>query len=330
MAHPLNSASTPARPAMAEAGGAPGSGRGGGVVAGTGRWAGVSGMAGIVISVAVHFVLLGVAALVVLASSSDDGRTAGAPVQFAVLTESELAEIAGGSLDADAPEVPDAPPSELPEIDITLPDAIGLEAIRESLQSVGGGTGAGDISTGSGLGGAGGGAGVAFFGVEATGSRFAYIIDVSGSMAIGGRMDAMRAELLRSVSSLLENHSFMVVPFSSDAAPLGGRNGWIDATDRGKSWARRAVMELIPNGGTNPSPGFFYVFSQRPRPDAIYFLTDGEFAPSVAAEIEGLNASHDVPIHCIAFGTREPEAVMRRIAQRSGGTYTYIAIGGIP
>lgn len=288
------------------------------------------------ISAVVHVMILSAAALIVLASTSGDQSAGGAPVQFAVLNESELAELAGGNLETDSPAVPDAAASELPEIAITIPDTIGLEAMRESLAESGGGsTGAGDISTGGdglggGGGGAGGGTGAGFFGVEASGNRFAYIVDVSGSMAIGGKMDAMRSELLRSLNALLENHTFMVVPFSSDAAPLGGRTGWTDATERGKSWARRAAMDLQPVGGTNPSPGFFYVFSQRPKPDAIYFLTDGEFSPTVAAEIAGLNGEFDVPIHCIAFGTRDAEAVMKRIAEQSGGTYTYVAVGGVP
>ncbi|MEZ6233460.1 MAG: hypothetical protein R3B68_04655 [Phycisphaerales bacterium] len=307
--------------------------------AGLRRWLRVSGAAGIAISMAFHVMLLSAAALVVLAAQPDDGESAAAPVQFAVLNESELAELGGGTLDTASPEVPDASPTNQPEIEINVPDTLGLESMREALSTNlgGSGDGAGDIGAGGdGLGfpgsggGAGGGSGAGFFGVEAAGNRFAYIVDVSGSMAIGGKMDAMRSELLRSINAMQDQHSFIVVPFSTDAAPLGGRTGWIEATDRGKSWTRRAAMDLQPVGGTNPSPGFFYVFSQRPRPDAIYFLTDGEFGPEVAAEIAGLNAQADVPIHCIAFGTREAEPLMRRIAQQSGGTYTFVALGGIP
>jgi len=302
----------------------------------TARWLRFSVMTGIAISMVVHLFLLSAAALVVLASTASNDSPGGAPVQFAVLNESELAEIAGGSLETSTPEVPDAPSGDLPEIDITIPETVGLESLRETLaETGGGGTGAGDIGTGGdGLGGTGGGAGggtgAGFFGVEASGNRFAYIVDVSGSMAIGGKMDAMRSELLRSINGLLDNHSFMVVPFSSDAAPLGGRTGWMDATEQGKSWTRRAAMGLKPEGGTNPSPGFFYVFSQRPKPDAIYFLTDGEFGDSVPAEVAGLNGEWDVPIHCIAFGTRDSEPNMKRIADQSGGTYTFVPLGGIP
>ena len=336
---PLQSSGTQAHSVRGAAGVARAGGHAGAVAsptsltAGAVRWLRVSGMAGIVISAAVHVFLLSVAAVIVLASAGEsDTPGGGAPVQFAVLNESELAELAGGQLQTDAPAVPDAPAAELPQIDIQIPDTIGLDAMRESLADAGGGgTGAGDISAGGdGLGGPGsgggaGGTGAGFFGVEASGSRFAYIVDVSGSMAIGGKMDAMRSELMRSVNALLENHRFMVVPFSTDAAPLGGRNGWIDGTDSGKSWARRACMDLQPVGGTNPSPGFFYVFSQSPKPDAIYFLTDGEFSPTVVQEVAGLNANHDVPIHTICFGTRDAEPIMKRIAEQSGGTYTFIA-----
>jgi hypothetical protein len=295
-------------------------------------------MAGIIISAAFHLVILSVAAVIVLAhaGNADEDGGGGGPVQFAVLNESELAELAGGQLETDAPAVPDAPEGELPEIDIQIPETVGLDAMRESLETTGGGTGAGDIATGGdglggpGTGGGAGGGGAGFFGIEATGSRFAYVIDVSGSMAVGGKMDAMRSELMRSLNALLENHRFMVVPFSTDAAPLGGRTGWIDAADAGKSWARRATMDLEPVGGTNPSPGFFYVFSQSPKPDAIFFLTDGEFNPVVVQEIAGLNAEHDVQINTICFGTRDAEPMMKRIAEQSGGTYTFVAVGGIP
>lgn len=256
----------------------------------------------------------------------------GTDVEFAVMSETELAaEAAAGS------------PLGLPEI----PEAIGGGGASEPL-SVGavgeviddGGIsetgvlpvsgGAGDVSSGqfgsgggTGAGGAGAG-GASFFGVEAYGNRFAYVVDVSGSMGVVGKIEALRSQLLKSVNALTENAQFLVVPFSSDAAALGNRREWVEASNTGKRWAKNQIPALAPAGGTNPQPGFEIVFAVRPRPDAIYFMTDGEFDPSVADEIALLNAQLKIPIHCICFASRDSEELMRKIASQSKGTFTFV------
>ena len=88
-------------------------------------------------------------------------------------------------------------------------------------------------------------------------------------------------------------------------------------------------MRVTPSGATNPSPAFLVVFANRPRPDAVYFMTDGEFNDTVVAEIASMNAEMQIPIHCITFGERGAEPMMREIARQSGGTYTHIG-GGRP
>ncbi len=67
------------------------------------------------------------------------------------------------------------------------------------------------------------------------------------------------------------------------------------------------------------------VFKLTPRPEAIYFMTDGLFDPALAQKLVWLNSgSRRIPIHCIAFVSRDSEVTMKEIAERSGGTYTYI------
>ena len=179
-------------------------------------------------------------------------------------------------------------------------------------------------------GGAGGGA-ASFFGAEARGTRFAYICDISGSMDAGvgvssiKRIDILKTELGKSLDSLLENAYFFVTLFSTDTKPLGGRLEWIQATDAGKQWQRRTVPLIQAEGSTEPVPAFKMVFSLRPKPDAIYFMTDGEFNEEYVALIARLNAEWRIPIHCITFVSREGEKIMRKIAADSGGTYTHFA-----
>jgi len=304
------------------------------------KWAPPATIAAITLSLFIHMVLWGVAAVVMFGGGQAGGAGGGGGNQaigVAVVTEAELGAMRSAGLDADAPAIPEAPLVALPggETDISIADSMGgggdQGGLGEGLGSLTSGMGAGDISGGPGLGtgGAGGGA-ASFFGVEARGTRFAYICDISGSMDAGvgtastRRIDILKAELGKSVEALLENAHFFVSLFSSSATPMGGRMEWIAATDAGKTWSRRTVPLIAAEGSTEPMPAFKMVYTLRPKPDAIYFMTDGEFNPDYAAQIARLNAEYRIPIHCITFVSREGETTMRKIAADSGGTYTHV------
>ncbi len=243
---------------------------------------------------------------------------AGDPTDLATMPSIEapsvdLSALSGGSgLNI---ELPSADPGALP----------GLAG-----SGLGGGSGDGDgFGDGSGefgTGGGGGGGGARFFGVEARGSRFAYVVDVSGSMQ-GERLVALKQELTNSLDGLLSASSFLVLLFNSDSVPLGGRVKWIDASESAKRRIFEMLGKVVAGGGTHPEEAFEMAFSLKPRPDAIYFMTDGLFDSAVAEQVSRWNKQDRriVPIHCIAFGTRDSEALMREIAQSSGGSFTYIA-----
>jgi hypothetical protein len=197
----------------------------------------------------------------------------------------------------------------------------GLGQIAEGL----GGAGGGDIGDGEGLGAGGAGGGAAnFFGVEARGSRFAYVVDISGSMQ-GEKLAALKIELNSSVNALLEHMSYFVVPFSNGAQPLGERRKWTGASGEGKRWAGERVNELQAEGGTQPWPALEIVLTMKPAPDAVYFMTDGHFDAEVADMIAVRNrGARKIPIHCIAFGDESAEELLRKIAGQSGGTYAHV------
>jgi hypothetical protein len=194
--------------------------------------------------------------------------------------------------------------------------------------SGGGGLGTGP-GTGDGLGLSGAGGEARFFGVEARGSRFAFVIDVSGSMMDPAKIGALQVSLTDSVEGMLEQAHFCVVMFSGLAQPLLGPT-WTKASDESKRRARTAIRGISPNGGTNPLPAIELVFKLKPRPDAIYFMTDGVFTPEVEKALPGLIESYQrdgdgrVPFYCITFVDRGSEKLMRRIANLSGGSYTHV------
>jgi len=292
------------------------------------RWIRRATVVGLAASLVIH--LLGWFIAAHLSVGRGDGNPAAAmpgPVDFAVMTQAEFAELEQPSLSYDSPSVPELAQETLPEVEaLDMPTEAEITGSLSELVPADLGVGAGDVEQSAGMGEGGSGSGSAsFFGVEATGSRFVYIVDTSGSMAVGGKLEALQRELVKSIEGLLEAADFLVITYSDSALPLDGRSSWVNADDRGKRFARRAVANLNSGGGTQPSPAFGLAFAMRPPPEAIYFMTDGEFPDEVANDIAALNAEYKVPVHCIAFVSRSSEDLMRRIAKQSGGTYTFVA-----
>ena len=286
----------------------------------------------VALSLFVHMVMLTSAAAVLFhrpAASANDGDS---EIPLAIITESQLTELADVSLadaladdqglDAieqfDFAEVPAPAQDELAGLDISeLGDVggagdVGAEGGAEVFDSSGGAA--------------------RFFGVEARGERFAYIADISGSM-VGDRIKALQVELIASIRGLRENTTFSIVLYNSKAVPITGSR-WMPATQRFKRQSEIDISAIRPSGATNPIPAFERVLAMRPRPDAIYFMTDGRFAPEVEEQLLGriiqLNRTggRQAVIHCITFIEDDAADIMRTMARATGGTYTYVARRG--
>lgn len=305
-------------------------------------------LAGLGISVLVHLVLLAIALLVRIDYKFADAGGGGAePVEFAILSESDLNEQT--AIDVEEIEFVDIQTESLVDLDL-LSDVGAQQSVSDladqmapEIESGGGAISAVDVQTGSS--GAGTGEGASFFGLEASGKRFAYIVDRSGSMNSliqSGeltRWELTQIELIRSIHGLAPNAEYFVVLYSSGASPLFGGAEWIKATQSNKTSAGVAVMSSHANGGTKPADAFAMALTLDPKPDAVYFMTDGEFEQDVPGRIGKMNRKRRVPIHCILFGepgnpetTRRVEGMLKTIAKTSRGRYQHVrdAGGGQP
>lgn len=288
-------------------------------VASEARWA---PLLGLIASVIVHAIFLLLAAMVLLDRAA--GPTGhGDGIELAIVTSTELTDLQSDAANSASPSIDAQAPSEL--LDATLFDTpISDTSLETALSAPSGLQGAGQ-SLGEGLDLGGGGGLASFFGVEARGTHFAYIVDVSGSMT-GAKLKTLKLELSGSVEALSDHDSFFVVFFSSQPEILGGRRKWQSAIRRNKDFAERNIRAVSAGGATNPLPAFEMVFELRPRPDAIYLMTDGAFSPGVIPEIKRMNDAwiEPTPVHAISFWTRDSEAQLSQIAAESGGTYTHI------
>jgi hypothetical protein len=88
------------------------------------------------------------------------------------------------------------------------------------------------------------------------------------------------------------------------------------------------VNDAVADGGTYPLPALLYALSL--RPDAIYFLSDGQFDPLTIHELKVRNRPtkrvrmRQIPIHTVAFVDYGTIGLMRTIARNSGGEFRFV------
>lgn len=190
-----------------------------------------------------------------------------------------------------------------------------------------------------------------FFGQQASGRRFAFILDMSGSMA-GTRWETCTRELVTSLQALSTQAQFFVVLFSSSTAEPPGQSGWMDVTADNVGAVIKWVSNIHPDGGTYPAPAFKRVFSLGGKPDAVYFLTDGElydFAPSDCARLRAGESTSffesvakffsfsgrdeentGTVINTISLDDRASGNALEAMAEESGGQYVHISSTDTP
>ena len=162
-----------------------------------------------------------------------------------------------------------------------------------------------------------------FFGQEAIGQRFAFILDKSGSM-YGSRWKACITQLTRSLRVLPPHVEFVVVLFGSDVYVPPSQAGWLKATpgdvDAVVSW----VSKQRPGGGNREEPAFERVLSYSAPPDVIYFLTDGLLADYRPDKCDVIPESLPTIVNTIALENAEGRDVLVAIAERTGGQFILI------
>ncbi|MFT3684826.1 MAG: VWA domain-containing protein [Phycisphaerales bacterium] len=296
-----------------------------------------AGLVGLGASLILHSILLTVFAVVTIVNGGGGGRSVmAAPVEVALVDSSEVVSLNEGPLTAEAPGVEQVKGSIdlAPMPVVTTAGGSGLTDAGDSYGNMGTGLGGAGNGTGIGIGNGSGGSGAggtSFFGVEARGLRFAFVVDVSGSMD-GEKLDCLKRELTKSIDRLAENASYVVYCFSTEVVALNSNMRLIPASSKNKKAAYEAINALRAGGGTEPMPALSAALRNRPRPDAIFFMTDGLFDAGVVEQLKSeLRAGKNVPIHCISFLDRSSEGLMRRIADMSDGTYHHIdGINAIP
>jgi len=179
--------------------------------------------------------------------------------------------------------------------------------------------------------------GAQFFGVNATGNSFCYIVDRSGSMK-GGAFESAKEEIVRSLSTMKPKQRFYIFFFGEDieGLKLNGRDEETYPVYATKENIQKTIqwMDRVKiQSGKHPAEVISRAIEM--EPDGIFLLFDGETSVDLAPRIKKANLVYDVilgeqtrvPIHSVCFYTEDPAAqkLMKTIADQNLGTYRYIA-----
>ncbi|MFM7180658.1 MAG: hypothetical protein ACKO2G_04235 [Verrucomicrobiales bacterium] len=236
-----------------------------------------------------------------------------------------------------------------------------------NLANIGTGSGVG-LGLGFGGTGSGTGGKVGFFGQTSTASRVAFVIDYSASMK-GPRDPMMRKELTKSIKELKPGISYSLIFFAGpvwfageDIQNVGGKERavvqghdnetynwisvkgandwklksgklpsvkWIDASSSNVRESVKHIAESRLIYGTDWDDPLEIALDANPRPDVIYFMTDGvagdrsmDTAKTIARRAK--TGASKVVINCISM--MEPKALepMKVMAKETGGQMTVI------
>ncbi|MGI9242418.1 MAG: hypothetical protein ACR2RV_16590 [Verrucomicrobiales bacterium] len=223
---------------------------------------------------------------------------------------------------------------------------------------------------GIGMGGSGGG-GVGFFGSRSTASRVAYIVDVSMSLS-EKQFTMIKEELSKSLNRLAANIEYQVIFFAGPAWFAGdefvgkskrrftikqGRQEYIWDTTGGAHQYQLENRKDLPSAkwksaskanlhktnkhieearkiyGTDWEWPLKVALQQlEPKPDVVYFLTDGVTGgvDETLDDIKRINRTKGTKAKINTISMMEPRAAsaLRRLAKESGGSFTIVNADG--
>jgi hypothetical protein len=179
-----------------------------------------------------------------------------------------------------------------------------------------------------------------FFGAEAYGNRFVFVIDQSSSM-IGPRWEALCGELLRALRGLSEDQEFFIISFDSTAHAMLNdpppKGKFLHPTTKNVKKIHHWLRSIRHGSDTRPASAIGIAMEM--EPDAIFLLSDGEIKDNTIQELRVWNLIHDqrdddpyekvrIPIHTVLLHSEVGFGTLELIAHENSGTFTPVAARG--
>jgi hypothetical protein len=189
-----------------------------------------------------------------------------------------------------------------------------------------------------------------FMGQSASGNRFAFVIDYSKSMS-PLQLQVMKHELTSALAAIGEQGLATVLFFSGpvwrpdqDAKAAadrwqgdnwttnwrlkegeeGPKPQWLVPDRRNMAALQRMIYQTPTTGGTDWYPPMKEVLEMQPRPDIIFFMTDGATSKESTDKAIDLvkKFRRDVQVNTVALGVKEKDAAaLEELAEMTGGKF---------
>jgi hypothetical protein len=237
--------------------------------------------------------------------------------------------------------------------DIAMPE-VDFSASANDLNV---GSSFGSFGTGVTSGGAGGK--ISFLGNTASAKHVVFVVDVSGSMSASvtgsslSRFDLLKRELAKSIGQMAAGTAYQILYFSDFAWPhdvvdsndmraLSNYEWKISPTNRNISIPRYSYLAANPTniskskkiiaesnnpGGTNWGSGLLMALKGSPKPEVIFFMTDGLRSDEqgwIDIITQENNRGKRTIIHTTVMGTPDAAREMADLARRNGGKFTAV------
>lgn len=162
-----------------------------------------------------------------------------------------------------------------------------------------------------------------FFNAYGNAYSVVYVVDVSPSML--PFFKPLKRELKRCLGDLKPMQKFHVIFFSSGDPIEGPAKGLTWASDRNK----RRYYAFIDAVDTDikTDPRWAVKRALELNPDLIYLLTDGVFDRKLAGKIVQWSKARKIKINTIAYVNEQGAALLRHIAENTGGVYRLVSEG---
>jgi hypothetical protein len=170
---------------------------------------------------------------------------------------------------------------------------------------------------------------VEFFAVKAKAQSVVFVVDCSGSM-MGRRFDRACLELATAIMRLQPTQEFFVIFFNSNAIPMPNGslpNGLRMASTSTKFKTTQWMLSIVPFDGTDPSEAMHMAAGL--KPDVIFLLSDGEFAPLDPRLLQSLRNQKTI-VNTLAFEDQEGAKLLESIAGATGGAYRFVPTDDAP
>ena len=172
---------------------------------------------------------------------------------------------------------------------------------------------------------------ISLFGIDAEGYKVVYVFDRSGSMGEPGHnaLAAVKTELIRSLKTVDSVHQFQIISYNERPRlfnPTGEPGRLVFGTDQNKTAAENFINSVVADGGTSHEDALMLAIKL--RPDAIYWLSDGDDPKLTAKQLDRIdNRGAGTIINTIELGVgpqADAEDFMVKVARQSGGKHVYI------